>query len=84
MIELTAGIAIAIMLWSFRKSFYAQADSFNEKVELVVKDSKVDLQEDYEELLKRIAETKAKQNGKWHTMTDVDSAMKSVTEAKSS
>ena len=75
MIELVIGIVAGMILWRLRQPFYNQAELFNEKVELSVSDSKVDIQKDYEELLKKIEDRKAKQDGKWHTMSDIDSAM---------
>ena len=69
-------VALAIVLWNIRRAFFAQSALWKEKVEIVAKDSSVDLQEDYQELHKRVTDVKAKHDGKWFKMSDIDELMK--------
>jgi len=73
---IVVAIALAVVLWNLRRAFFAQSDIWKEKVEIVAKDSSVDLQEDYQELHKRVADVKAKHDGKWFKMSDIDDLMK--------
>jgi len=75
MIEFTIAIVIAIILWNLRTAFYNKADVFKEQVEISVTTNKVDLQDEYDELIKLIEEKKQSQGGKWHTMKDIDKLM---------
>ena len=70
-------VAVGIVLWKLRGAFYKQAEAFEQKVDLAVKDNQAEMQEDYDELLKKIAEIKSRQNGKWYSMSDIDNEMKS-------
>lgn len=69
-------IALAVVLWNLRHAFFAQSGVWKEKVELVAKDSSVDLQEDYKDLHDRINTTKTSHDGKWFKMSDIDELMK--------
>lgn len=73
---IVVAIALAVALWNLRKAFFSQSDIWKEKVEIVAKDSSVDLQEDYQELHKRVTDVKAKHDGKWFKMSDIDDLMK--------
>jgi len=75
MIEFTIAIVIAIILWNLRTAFYNKADVFKEQVEISVATNKVNLQDDYDELIKLIQEKKQAQGGKWHYMKDIDKLM---------
>lgn len=74
---LIIGIAIGVIAWKSRLSAYKQVEQFGERVELQIKDNQADMQEDYDELLKKIADIKSKQGGKWYSMSDIDNEMKS-------
>lgn len=75
-VSIVAALALAVVLWNLRRAFFSQSDSWKEKVEISAKDSTVDLQEDYKELHTRVTEVKAKHDGKWFKMSDIDDLMK--------
>jgi len=77
MLEFAIGIVLLIVVWNIRGAWYAQTDIFKSKVDLATKDQAVDLQDDISELLARVNEKKANQDGKWFALKDIDEAMKS-------
>jgi len=76
MIEIIIALTVAVVLWSVRKAFFTQADVFQEKVELSVKDSAIDLQEDYKAVVDKASSMKAKHGDRWFTMGDIDEVMR--------
>ena len=47
-----------------------------EELELVIKDTTVDMQADMHSLSEKIAETKKSHNGEWYTLEKLDNMMK--------
>lgn len=81
MLEIVGGIAVAVMLWSVRKAFFAKTEVFQAQVDLSVKKSEVELQDDYAEIVQLVQDKKTEQNGQWFTMSDIDKLMKTTTPA---
>ena len=80
MFELTLAmifVPLALLLvWNLRKGIFSQTEVWKEKVILTTKESAVELQEDYKELTDKVIETKAKHDGKWFKMSDIEDLMK--------
>ena len=70
------GLIILVVAWNLRRAFFNQSDVWKEKVDLSAKESKVELQDDYKELLDKVAEKKSKHDNKWYKMSDIDELMK--------
>lgn len=70
------GLIILVVAWNLRRAFFNQSDVWKEKVDLATKESKVELQDDYKELLDKVAEKKSKHDNKWYKMSDIDELMK--------
>lgn len=84
MLSMTIAIAIAVVLWTLREAFYAKANQFKNAVDLSVKDSEVNTQDDFKELIDKINEKKSENNGKWYSMKDVDHAMATTSTSSNS
>ena len=76
MIEIAIGLIVLVIVWNIRKAFYNQSEVWQEKVELVTKDSSADLQSDYKELHDKVLDIKKTNGDKWFNMDDIDKVMK--------
>jgi len=76
MIEFIIALVVAGIAWGLRKSWYAQSNIFNTKIEIRVAEQEVELQDDLASLSKQIKDVKESQDGTWHTLKDVVDQMK--------
>lgn len=79
MIEIIIAIVLAVILWNLRSAFYSKSAVFKEQIDISVKTSEVELQDNYKELVELVADKKTEQNGKWFSMRDVERSMASDT-----
>ncbi len=75
MLESVIAVVLAIVFWNLREAFYGKSKVFKETIDITVKTSEVELQDDFSDLIDLINEKKTDQNGKWFSMKDVDKLM---------
>lgn len=71
---------LGILIIIFWKPVMIWAGVLSEKTELRAKESQVDLQPEYKQLHDKIISTRNAHNGKYFTMSDIESEMHSVTD----
>lgn len=77
MLEAVIAVVVAVVLWNLRTAFYGKSQVFKEQVDINVKKSETELQDDYAELADLVKEKKTQQNGKWFGMKDIENLMHS-------
>ena len=71
MVELIVAVVAILLLYGLAKKYIAVQ---NDKAEVWVGHQKADLQDDLQQLDKRVDDLKAK-NGKWFSVSDIESKM---------
>lgn len=75
MVELTIFIVVILAIWKLRKSIQSWVEVNSEKAEVWATDTRVDIQEDLASLDKKVDSIKAANNGKWFTLSGIESKM---------